>query len=351
MTPSLLLVADGASIHTQRLAAAVARSGWRVDLAAFEGPTLEGVEHHALGDAPPTRDSRYPVAVPRLASLIRSLRPSVVHAHYVSSYGAMARAAMALLTGSRRPPLVVTAWGSDLLVTPAGSRLRAAIARWTLRGADLVTGDSADLRAAAQALAPRARWHDFIFGPEAVLIEASRPAVGSGVVSARAFVPEMRVELIVSAYHLARRTSPGVMSNQRLTVAGHGEGRPAIAAAAGAGVDVVGPLSRAELHATMLRSRVIVSIPRSDGTSAALLDGLAAGLTPVVNDITANRQWVDEEIGEIVSRDPSVEELAAALVRAVSRSVAPDVIRARVRPVAWEDQVASLLDAFRRLLR
>lgn len=350
MTSSLLLVADGASVHTLRLAASAAALGWDVHLAAFEGPTVEGVQRHSLGGAPPSSDRRYLLAVPRLAMLIRSLSPSVVNAHYVSSYGALTRAALALNRGQRRPVFVVTAWGSDLLVTAASSGVRAAIARWTLRGADLVTGDSRDLRNAARALAPGAEWHDFVFGPEASLLGAFRGAA-SGILSARALVPAMRVELVVRAYERARQLAPDVMRDQRLTVVGDGERRNDVRSAATSGyVDVVGTLTRQDLHELMLQSAVLVSVPETDGSSATLLDGLAAGMKPVVNDLPANRQWVDEGIGEIVSRDPGVGELAGALVRAVSRDVPSTQIRERVAGVAWEDQVGSLLDTFRRRL-
>lgn len=89
-------------------------------------------------------------------------------------------------------------------------------------------------------------------------------------------------------------------------------------------------------------------MPAADATSAILLDGLAMGLLPVVNDLPAYAEWIDRSIGEVVERDPSAESLGAAIVRATKRVVDPERIRDRARTVEWERQVDSLLDAYRR---
>jgi glycosyltransferase involved in cell wall biosynthesis len=107
-------------------------------------------------------------------------------------------------------------------------------------------------------------------------------------------------------------------------------------------VEFVGMLSQGELHEQMLRSSVVVSVPVSDATSATLLESLAARIVPVVNDLPANREWVDETVGEVVPRDPTAEDVADAIVRAASRSVGPEQLTNRVARATWERQV----DAF-----
>lgn len=344
MRPSLLIVADGESVHTRRLAAAVADRNWDVHLASFEGPTIHGVRRHHLGSRPPSQDARYALAIPPLAGLIRRIRPEVVNAHYVTSYGVMARAAMILSRASRsRSALVISAWGSDLLVTSRSNVAMSGLTGWALRGADLITGDSVDLCARAAELAPQKAWHSFMFGPERHLIEATR-SPGNLIVSARSLTRGMRVDLVIRAFRASRSLAPQVMSGYRLVIAGDGPEREALAGdALDLPVDFVGQLDRRDLHGVLLRSRMHVSVPVSDATSAALLDGMASGLIPVVNDLPANRQWVDQALGEIVSRDPSVHELASAFVRAASRAISVDAIRDRVKEVVWEDQVDRLL--------
>ena len=92
---------------------------------------------------------------------------------------------------------------------------------------------------------------------------------------------------------------------------------------------------------------IFVSIPKSDGTSAALLEAMAAGVTPVVNDLPANWEWVDPSIGFVLPFAPTAEDVASAIEQAQVRNVDPDAIRARVHLATWEQEVARLTDAYR----
>lgn len=343
--PDVLLVADGGSPHTRKLARALSGRGIRVELATFERSGLDDVPEHRLGTRPAAEDLRYAIAVPALARLIRWRRPTVVHAHYVSSYGLMAALATAITRG-HRPRLVVTAWGTDLLVTARRSGPRALLASLTMRRADLVTGDSSDVLAIAARLAPATPRMRFIFGPPPHLVEARRSPERI-VVSARSLVRAMRVPLIVDAFtrwHAAGDDAAG----WRLVVAGDGEEREVIAGRASLdpSIDVMGSLPESELHALLLRARLYVSIPRSDATSVTLLEALAAGAMPIVNALPANREWVDDEIGVTVPRDPTVEEVAAAIGRAVRHAAREGAIRARVRNVTLDEEVDRLVAAY-----
>ena len=104
-----------------------------------------------------------------------------------------------------------------------------------------------------------------------------------------------------------------------------------------------------ELHGLLGKASVYVSAPASDATSAALLEAMAAGVVPVVNDLPANREWVDATFGEICDRSPSVAQLAGAIVAATRRERHPAAVRARVESVTWERQVDALVEAYARL--
>jgi glycosyltransferase involved in cell wall biosynthesis len=346
--PELLIVADGASIHTRRLLRALIERDMRVEIAAFESAEVDGLVEHRLGNLPPDRDRRYLLGVPTLARVIRSRHPAIVHAHYVSSYGIMTALALRFASG---PKLVQTAWGTDLLVTARESRLRAGLAASALRAADLVTGDSIELERAAQRLAPGTPWMRFVFGPPAALLATEGPREPL-MVSMRRLDPDMRVDLAVRAFLRAREAAPAALAGWTLLVAGDGSQADRVreAAAGDAAIELVGRLDHATLHARLGRARLQVSVPTTDTTSAALLDGLAAGLVPVVSDLEGPREWVDESIGEIVPRDPSVVDVAGAIVRAAARNVPPDRIRDRVRAVTWEREIERLMAAYRSLL-
>jgi glycosyltransferase involved in cell wall biosynthesis len=340
----VLLVGDASSPHIQRLTIALANADVRTVVAAFELGGLP-VPEIRLGDLPVAADRRYFIAVPRLINAIRRLRPSVVHAHYLSSYGLLAAIAVKSMSKANRPPLVQSVWGTDILVT-ATSWLRRSAAAYALRAADVVTGDSAELEVQSRLIAGKLRWHRFVFGPPAALLTEERQRQRI-FVSSRSLVPAMRVPDILEAF-LVARDSPE-LAGFRLVICGDGPGSSALALRVHPNVEYRGPLLQRELHELLLTSNSFVSIPRTDGTSASLLEAMAAGNIPIVNRLPANLEWVGPQIGELVSRDPSTTELATAMVRAVTRPIDRQAIRSAVGGVTWETEVASLISLYSEL--
>lgn len=343
----VLLVGDLGSTHVHRLATTLVDRGVSVEIATLRGEPIAGAHTHRLsGDRGPT-PIRYLIAIPRLMRILRSRRPRVVNAHYVSSFGLMSAIAIGLSGTRRRTSLIQTAWGTDLLVTARQSRFRRLLAEFALRRAAAITGDSRDVLAVASRLAPRIPVHRFVFGPPASLL-AVDDAPRQVLLSIRRLDTDTRVDLVVAAFLEAVRSHPEQMEGWKLIVAGEGAASRHVRAAAHGdpSVEFVGQLRTAALQELLATARVAVSVPVSDATSASLLEALAVGLIVVVNDLPANREWVDAGIAEIVSRDPSVEELADAIARAAGRPIARARVRARVRDVTWEAEVTGLQDLY-----
>lgn len=144
--PHLALLGDATSPHVRRWAGEMLVRGWRVSLVTARPAPIDGIEQRVL--APVRASTDWLRRRGEAARAVAALAPDIVHAHYVTSYGFLAAA-------QPRRPRVLTAWGSDLLVTPRQSGLLRALTRWTLRRADLVTGDADELLAISAALAPR----------------------------------------------------------------------------------------------------------------------------------------------------------------------------------------------------
>jgi glycosyltransferase involved in cell wall biosynthesis len=173
------------------------------------------------------------------------------------------------------------------------------------------------------------------------------------VVSARRLDPDTRVPLIVEAFRRAHELEPASMHGWRLVVAGTGTDVARVRAAASGDerVELVGPLHQDDLYRHFSAAAVSVSIPVSDATSAALLEAMAAGALPIVNDLPANREWVDDAVGIIVSRDPVPGELAQAITSATRRQDATGAIRARVASVTWETEIAGLIERLQPMMK
>lgn len=288
--PHLVLLGDAISVHVQRWAAEMRSRGWRLSLVTARPELIEGVDQIAL---PPVRRSTewlWRVGAARRA--LARLQPDLVHAHYVTSYGYLAARAHRR-TGC---PLVMTAWGSDLLLTPRESALKRRLTAWTLRQADVVTGDSADLLAAARALAPGVRTRLIHWGVDrarfAPVAWADKP--GFEAVSLRSWERNYEIGTILNAFAQVRAAHPYA----RLHLLGGGSQEAALRAqierlALADAVQVHGRLDDAGMAAVLARCKLSISVPRSDATSVSVLESMACGLAVIASDLPANRDWLD----------------------------------------------------------
>jgi glycosyltransferase involved in cell wall biosynthesis len=258
-----------------------------------------------------------------LARAIDGVRADVVHAHYVVEHGFYAA-----LAGRR--PLVVTAWGSDVLLAPRRSPLARAIVRYTVRRADLVTSNNeymgrclVDLGARAEDVAL------VVLGAETFFLEAPeasvnlRPAdeTSPTVISLRSLnSPLYNVDVILRAMALVRRRIPGA----RLLMAGEGRLRPELERLAGrlrlgGSVSFLGYLGRDALRDALASAQVCVSVPRSDATAVSTLEAMAVGCFPIVSDLPSQEELVRQ--GENGFRVPvgDARALAERIVETIER--------------------------------
>lgn len=77
-----------------------------------------------------------------------------------------------------------------------------------------------------------------------------------------------------------------------------------------------------------------VSLSRSDSTSQSLLEGMAAGLVPVVSDIAGNREWVTHRREGLLVPVGDAEAVACALAEIARGTEAASVMAARARSAA-----------------
>src|SRR5712691_7415597 len=155
-TPRICLISNPDSIHVQRWERHFSTRGFDVSLLSFYQPQTEPSSEASLhylrprSTAPSSGRARAATAAQRFPGLLRlftaaryraagfyreldRINPDLVHAHYVSDYGFLAAL-------SRRRPLIVSAWGSDVLVDPGLSP----ITRQLVRGVLGVDGDLLD---------------------------------------------------------------------------------------------------------------------------------------------------------------------------------------------------------------
>lgn len=311
----ILFFADADSVHTRRWIAAAVERGAEAVVVTRQPAEVPGARE-VIAIAPGSDKLSWFKALPQVRRVAREVaarfKPTLVHGHYVTSYGLWA--AMCGL----KLPTVLTAWGSDILVTPRESRLMRAVVGWSLRHADLITADSMDMLAEIARYHPSAPCHQILWGADTDKFVPGDPGEDFDVISLRSWEPNYNIDLILEAFSRFLMLRP--QSHARLHLLGGGSMQATLEAR----VQELRLLQQVRFHGrvgdvdmvnAIQRSRVSVSVPTSDATSVSVLESMACGLPIIATDLPANRQWIDERGGWIVPvRD--VDAVTQALVTA-----------------------------------
>jgi glycosyltransferase involved in cell wall biosynthesis len=377
----ICVLGDFDSIHTRRWLEPFVERGHEMHAVSYYRPqaSLPGVRLHVLHDRGSRAEatglskrnaaSRVPPNLLRLfnafryqrrglTSQLRQIAPDVIHAHYVPEYGFFAATA-------GLHPLVVSAWGSDVLIDAGASRLSRWITGYTLRRADLVTSNNEFMSGRLREMGVQAeKVATIVFGPDAFFLEG-RESVNTQqpkadhqptVISTRSLdSPLYNVDLILRAMALLRARIPSV----RLLVAGAGRLQSRLEALAqelglGESVRFIGFLDAAALRDAFASSEVYVSVPSSDGTSVATLAAMAAGCFPVVSDLPTQHEWIEDGVSGFLvplgDADALAQRLGDALENAVLRREAASRSRAIVAERGvWQKNALLMEEWYRRL--
>lgn len=288
----LCLLGDATSPHIQRWTVEMRARGYRVSLVTARPAPLDGVEQKVL--APVRRSTDWLFRTGQARRYVQALAPDIVHAHYITSYGYLA-------ARCGRHPLVMTAWGSDLLVTPQTNALVRWLTGWSLRRAELITGDSQSLLDAARAYGPACPVKEIHWGVDLARFAPAPWATKTGlhIVSLRSWEPNYNIDTIVEATAalVARHPDAGV----QLHLLGGGSMEAALrklVAARGLNNHVVfhGRLDDAGMARVLAQCKLSVSVPTSDATSVSVLESMACGLAVVATRLDANRKWLDQSL-------------------------------------------------------
>jgi glycosyltransferase involved in cell wall biosynthesis len=312
----ILFFADASSVHTQRWVGECAARGFDC-VVATRRPAQVPRAGDVIAVSPGGDGIGWLRALPQVRSLARHLSPAWVHGHYVTSYGlwaAVGGSAVGL-------PIVQTAWGSDILVTPRTSGWRGtamrALVGWSLRQASLITADSQDVLAEIRRYRPSARCEEVFWGADTERFSPGVPAPGFEVVSLRNWEANYNIDVLLRAWALF--VGDRAASDAVLHLLGGGPDQQSLRALArGLGVErtvrFTGRVDDFGMVSTLQRARVCVSVPSSDATSVSMLEAMACGLPLVASDLPANRQWIDSSGGLLVPVR-NARALAAALSR------------------------------------
>jgi glycosyltransferase involved in cell wall biosynthesis len=303
-------IADGISIHTQRWVGYFARKGHEVHVISNRFPPdckgYDGnIELHHLTTLFPklgviARYLSFPLWVFQVRRLIRKINPNIVDAHFITVYGYLG-------AFSSFHPLVLTAWGSDILITPKNNPVHKFVTSRALKRADRIICVSPVLKRELLMLdAALEKTHIIPMGidvqkftpaaKDLALLQTLGISDSLVTISVRALKPIYNVETLLRAAPQVLREIP----NSRFIIAGEGEQRKYLEGLAYAldiagNVRFVGWITHEELPKYLASSDVYVSTSLSDSLGVSNLEAMACGLPVVVGDLPAIREWITDE--------------------------------------------------------
>jgi len=323
-------VADGASIHTQRWVNYFAKKGYEIHLICWKVmPGYESnVNIHLLTRLAPkiwtvSQYLSFLFWILQVRHLINRIKPDIVDSHFITVYGFLAAC-------SGFHPLIVSAWGSDILIHPRRNFLFKAITEYALKRADVITCDSEVARDGLQRLGVKLGRIRVIFkGVDTKqfswqqrneeLRTQLRISGAPTIVSIRNLEPIYNVEMLINAIPLVLKHTP----EAKFVIAGDGKQRKylenlAISLGISNCIRFIGWIPHSELPKYLASSDIYVSTSLSDTSHISLQEAMACQLALVVTDIPANRAWMEDGENGFIVPINDIQMLADRIVYLIS---------------------------------
>ncbi|MCJ7509215.1 MAG: glycosyltransferase family 4 protein [candidate division Zixibacteria bacterium] len=303
----LLFLADGSSYHTKRWVNFFAQENHQCYLLSLEEIKEVMAETYYIRPKLKIRGLKYISSYFQVKRVVENIKPDLINALFVPNYGFLG----ALLNFK---PLVVSAWGSDILISAHKSFLHRLRAKFVLNKADLILSDSNVLTERIIELGmDEKKILTFPLGIE--IDKYLRPKETKDtitILSIRRFEPVYDVKTLIQAIPLVLENSKrkvrfiiigsGSQSKQLKGLAHNLESQDKVIFKEN--------LSDEELIQTYGDSDIYVSTSLSDSTSVSLLEAMASRLIPVVTDIPGNREWIEDGKNGLLFRPKDHKGLA-----------------------------------------
>ena len=231
-----------------------------------------------------------------LRKIIKEFQPDVVHVHQANAYGLIT-----CLANRGLKPLLLTTWGSDVLTLPHRSILHRMMVTYILKRADYITADAQFMADAIHQLIGQKPVLVANFGVEIAENEADLVRENT-IYSNRMHESLYQIDQIIHQSASFLNEHP----DWNLRIAASGSETKKLQEMASQVLsndqyEFVGFQTSQENRKNYLRSKIYVSIPNSDGTSISLLEALAYGCIPIVSDLPANREWIEDGENGIIT--------------------------------------------------
>jgi glycosyltransferase involved in cell wall biosynthesis len=304
---------------------------------------------------------KYALSIRKVRKIIKKTKPDLVNAHFVPNYGFIGA-----LSG--QGPLVVSTWGSDILISPQKSFLHKLRTKYILKKADLITTDAKILTQAILDLGiegkkvvenPMGVDKNLVSDYEKKRFDSSYSEEKKKfvILSNRRLEPVYDVTTLLAAVPLVIKQAQKTV---KFVILGEGSQKHRLVKftrdlKVEKYVEFKGELSRKDLLDCYNDSDIYVSTSLSDSTSVSLLEAMAFGLVPIVTDIPGNQEWIVDNKNGFLFPISDHQALAKQIVYAINEFTNWSDFREKnisliKEKALWEDNMKAVEEEFLRLV-
>jgi glycosyltransferase involved in cell wall biosynthesis len=255
------------------------------------------------------------------------LKPDLVHVHWVSFTNLLA-------PYNHKIPFGITAWGSDIYYYDTYDETLQKEISASLKNANFITCDSFDLQKRIEAISNDnakvsvVQWgvDTSLFHPD-VEVDYYRSSLNINqndyiIFSPRNINPIYKIESILEAFSSIVKELDNVILIQKYFTNDKKRLKHLQAITCDLGirdqVRWVGAMPYEQLPVLYNLADILVSVPESDGTPMALLEGMACGLPPIVSDLPSVREWVTDRRNGLVVPVGDTGALSVAILTLIA---------------------------------
>ena len=311
----LCFIADATSVHTKRWAEYFSNTGHEVHLITYELPEepMASVHLHVVGSMFKSLYLAFPFRHLKIMRIVKKIKPDIVHAHFITKFGFHGA-----LLGFH--PLVMSAWGSDVLVIPYWSKLLFYFTKFSLKKADLVfaTSHDAENELISTFGIDEAKIEMIPFGVDTELFKPCKDQTIADIVyilSNRNFSPVYNIQTFVHAIPLAIKDN----DNLKFILIGSGpeeENIRSLVDELGVGdcVTFVGKITNDIMPEYLNSADIYVSTSLSDTTPVSVSEAMACGLSCIVTDVGGVKEVISDGDNGYLIQIGDYESLARKIV-------------------------------------
>jgi glycosyltransferase involved in cell wall biosynthesis len=303
--------ADSESIHTVRWCNHFHELGHEVHLISFKEVILPNIHTHIV-DSGNIREAggnwKVLLKFRQVKKIVNQISPDIFHSLYATSYG---------ITGALcgYHPYVITALGSDILISPKKSRIYRFLLKYAFSKTDLITVMSEQMKFETEKIGvPSEKIFTLPFGIDPTVFNANNRKLDQDsfvITSTRNFENVYNIPHLIKAIAKVKVKIPSI----KLNLIGAGSLEQDLK-------DLVknleleecvtffGKVPQLKIAEVLRRSHVFVSVSLSDGNNISLNEAMACDALCIATDIPANTQWIQHNENGFLVTINAVDSLA-----------------------------------------